>query len=311
METFLSQKSPKIFSCIPCDYNTSNKKDFSKHLLTRKHQKETNGNNKIPTTECDFCKRQFTSRSGLWKHEKKCMMRNIKSENKKSSDKLIINDTSKEVHNKKVDDIISQNKKLQELIIKQNERLEMQTNQIENQQIMLENIKEKQENVIINNTQNNININIFLNEKCKNAINFAKFIENIEVTKKDLEYNAQMGFVNGISKILVDNLKQLTLYERPIHCADIKKEILYIKDDDKWSVENDDNKLRNAIQEVSRKSLHSLIKWKKTNPEYENIDSEFSSKCVSMQKNSMSIYDHVKYTKVIHNVVKENVIDYE
>ena len=108
-----------------------------------------------------------------------------------------------------------------------------------------------------NNTMNNMNhfnINMFLNEQCKNAINenkYSDFIERIEVSHDDLENNAQLGFVNGITKILMDNLKQLTLYERPIHCTDIKRETLYIKDSDKWEKERSDKKIEGAIQEVS------------------------------------------------------------
>ena len=160
------------------------------------------------------------------------------------------------------------------------------------------------------NTTNNFNINMFLNEKCKDAINLTDFIERIEVSHDDLENNAQLGFVNGITKILMDNLNQLTLYQRPIHCTDTKRETLYIKDKDTWEKDLSDKKLEGAIQQVSRKSIGSLLQWKKENPDYENIDSDFSNKCIYMQQHSLAgVKSDVLYPKIIHNLAKENVIN--
>ena len=117
---------------------------------------------------------------------------------------------------------------------------------------------------------------MFLNEQCKDAINFSDFIDRIEISYDDLENNAQLGFVKGITKIFMDNLRQLTLYERPIHCTDMTQETLYIKDKDVWNNDECDKQLESAIQEVSRKSLTSLMDWKQKNPEYKNMDSDFS-----------------------------------
>ena len=166
----------------------------------------------------------------------------------------------------------------------------------------------------IGNTTNNINtsfnINMFLNEKCKNAINFSDFIDRIEVSHNDLENNAQLGFVKGITKILMDNLNQLTLYERPIHCTDEKRETLYIKDNNKWEKECSDKKIESAIQEVSRKSIGSLLQWKQTNPEYEDMDSYFSNQCMVIQKHSLAgEKKNTYYPKIIHNIAKESIIN--
>ncbi len=107
----------------------------------------------------------------------------------------------------------------------------------------------------------------------------------------------------------MDNLKQLTLYERPIHCTDVKRETLYIKDSDKWEKEQSDKKLEGAIQEVSRKSIGSLLQWKKENPEYENIDSEFSNKCIVMQQQSSGYTNReLSYSKIVHNLARENFV---
>jgi hypothetical protein len=162
----------------------------------------------------------------------------------------------------------------------------------------------------INQTNNNnnqkFNINVFLNEQCKNAMNFSDFIKNIEVTREDLENNAQLGFVGGVSKIFLDNLQQLSINERPIHCTDIKRGTMYIKDDDKWTKEEDCKKLNTAILTISQKSTRTLLDWKKENPDYQNHDSEFCTRCIVIQRNSMAGFDRdTYYPKVIKAIAKE------
>tara|TARA_B100001175_G_C19495376_1_gene634958 strand:- start:63 stop:1037 length:975 start_codon:yes stop_codon:yes gene_type:complete len=300
METFFSQKSYKYYTCDKCDYITSYKKDFNKHLLTRKHKMETDGNHfsQKMKFQCDFCERIFQNRSGLWKHNKKCTTRVL-------HDTEIERETVKEEINKidigTISELMKQNTELRSLLIEQRD-------QIDGQKEMLDEIKNKQENIVIHNTQNNYNIQMFLREKCKDAINLSEFIQRIEVSRDDLENNAQLGFVNGMTKILMDNLRQLTLYQRPIHCTDVKRETMYIKDHDEWLKEENNKKLQNAIQDVSRKSISSLIQWKKTNPDYEDLDSEFSNKCIVIQKQSTSFDNYPQITKVIHNIARENSI---
>ena len=159
-----------------------------------------------------------------------------------------------------------------------------------------------------NTNNNNFNINMFLNNDCKDAINFSDFIDRIEVSRDDLENNAKLGFVEGISKIIMDNLSQLTLHERPIHCTDTKRDTLYIKNDDTWNKEKDTVKkmLDKSIQEVSRKSVRSLMDWKADNDEdYKDINSEFSNKCIYMQMQSMAGDNRDKlklYPKVVKKV---------
>ena len=151
---------------------------------------------------------------------------------------------------------------------------------------------------------------MFLNEKCNGAINLSDFIENIEVSQIDLENNAQLGFVDGISKIFIDNLKQLSIYERPIHCTDQKREIMYIKDQDTWTKENNDLKIRDAIQEVSRKSMLKLNDWKTENPDYNDMNSDFSNKCIAIhQQSNAGENRETFYPKVIKTIAKESSIN--
>ena len=276
------KKSPKIppkFLCDVCDYSTSSMKDFNKHVLTLKHKNRTLLNKKspkIPFFSCD-CGKNYNARNSLWYHKKKCYISKQKNQETKIDPDL-------------VQELIEQNKELQNQLIT---------------------IVANKNDIITNNTQNNqFNINFFLNEHCKNAINFAEFIERIQVTHDDLENNAQLGFVNGISQILINNLKQLTIQERPIHCTDVKRETMYIRENNEWHKDEDNEKINSAIQEVSRKSLKSLIDWKHKNPEYNDLDSEYSNKCIAMHQQSIAgEKTSVYYPKVIHNLARESAIN--
>lgn len=297
-----SPKIPKIFYCKQCDYNTSNKKDYNKHLSTDKHQILTNTyknpqkSPKIPKNEEHVCEcgKLYKHRQSLYYHKKACVFINEKQ-------KLVIRDDVdyRELMMKAMEQMMVQQEDIKglqnELVNECNKKDEMMTHMIDK----------------IGNTtnNNNINFNMFLNEQCKNAVNFSDFIESIEVSQRDLENNAQLGFVNGMTKILMDNLKQLTLYERPIHCTDVKREVMYIKDTNRWDKEGSNKKLEDAILNVSRKSIGSLLEWKKTNPEYQNMDSDFSKQCIHIQKQSIaSTKKEILYPKIIHNIAKENSI---
>ena len=290
-------KNSQIFLCETCDFKCYKKSNYDTHLLTAKHQNRTLLNEKNPKNAefvCE-CGKKYKVRNSLWYHKRKCSVKNV---NSVSSD-----DTSSEPT---IEYLLKENMEMKR------DNLDMKKNNIEMKQMMME-MMEKMGNItnnITNNNQNNqFNINMFLNETCKNAMNLSDFIERIEISHDDLENNAQLGFVNGITKILMDNLKLLTIQERPIHCTDVKRETLYVKDEDMWDKKHSNEKLENAIQEVSRKSLKSLINWKRTNPDYEDLDSEFSKKTVYMQQNSSGIGQKESfYPKIIHNLAKENTI---
>jgi hypothetical protein len=210
--------------------------------------------------------------------------------------------------------LLSQNNELKNFIIEQVNDHKKETAEIMNK--VIETVKTSNTNNITantninnNNQTNKFNINVFLNEQCKDAMNFSDFIKNIDVSREDLENNAQLGFVGGISKIILDNLRQLSKTERPIHCTDLKRETMYIKDDDKWTKETGPAKLNTAIQTITQKSTRTLLDWKKVNPDYGDHDSEFSNKCIVIQRNSMAGYDReTYYPKVIRAIAKEVVV---
>lgn len=281
-------KNPQKFFCNLCDYNTSNLKDYNKHIATRKHKMLTSDLQKSPKNPqkytCD-CGKIYKHRQSLSKHKKMC---NIESNY--SLEAVIQNDNKLNIE--LIKDLILQNKDLQDKLF--------HSNNITN----------------INNTTNNnqkLNISVFLNEHCKDAINFSDFIQNIEVSHEDLENNAQLGFVEGISKIINDNLNLLTIHERPIHCTDSKRDTLYLKDENVWCKEKDKiQKIFNkSIQQISVKSMQSLMSWKQTNPDYQDLDSDFSNKCIYMQRNSIAGLDRDDYyPKVMHKIAGNVKIDH-
>ena len=286
--------------CKICDFKCCRPAELSRHLLTRKHQNRTilnekNTNDVSPSFVCKKCNKSYKARNSLWYHENKC------------STKPVLVDTNlidRILHDRQR--IIDDNAELRNFIIEQSKITADTVNKA------LELCKPVNTTInTTNNTQTNkFNINVFLNETCKNAINFSDFINNIQITYEDLENNARLGFVNGISKIFLDNLNQLDINERPIHCTDVKRETMYIKDDNTWTKQTSDEKLQKAIQGVSYRSMGKLSKWKQENPDYHDADSEFSQRCLIIQKNTLAGSERgVYYPKVIHVLARESAIE--
>ena len=290
-----NKKNPKLpisFECEKCEYKCCSNKDFAKHLGTRKHTMDKVDNSIVPvinkTFDCNNCGNSYKYQSGLCKHKKNC------------------------IQPQSPPDVVTLSNLVMELVKNNNElhqELQQQSNNFQKQILEIcKNVNTTVTNNTVTNTNNNqkFNINVFLNEQCKDAMNLSDFIKSIEVSREDLENNAQLGFVGGISKIFLDNLRQLSINERPIHCTDLKREVMYIKDDDKWTKEEDCKKLNSAIQTITQKSTRTLLNWKAENPDYRDHDSEFSNLCIVIQRNSMAGYDReTYYPKVIRAIAKE------
>lgn len=285
MASFLHQKNLRFFSCEICDFKCSKKGDYNRHVLTAKHKMASFLHQKNIALTCELCNKTYVNRSGLYRHKKKCQ----KTQN---------------IDISLVTELVKQNTELQNSLIMLSNKHESLVNSSNG------NITNNIQNNIHNEIKPSFNINMFLNETCKDAMNFSDFIERIEVTHDDLENNAQLGFVQGITKIFMDNLNQLTIQERPIHCTDVKRETMYIREDDCWMKDEMKEKINSAIREVSRKSMKSLIQWKHTNPDYRDMDSEFSRKCIVMQQQSIAgDKTDVFYPKIAHNLARENAIN--
>jgi hypothetical protein len=184
------------------------------------------------------------------------------------------------------------------------------------QKIILEQSKEtKVTNTnIINNTTNNFNLNVFLNEKCKDALNLTDFVDTLKVKLKDLENTARLGYAEGVTQIFINGLSELNVHKRPIHCSDSKREVLYIKDQDTWEKEDEDRtKLSKAIKTIGHKNIQQIAEWQKVNPEYNNPESKQNDKYMKMICNVMSgstvEEQQSNLQKVIKNVTKEVIID--
>jgi hypothetical protein len=307
MEINLSQKIPQKFNCISCDYFTSNKKDYKKHISTLKHQSqchgnnlEKNGNKKSPNFLCE-CNKSFITYSGLWKHKQKCNFEQFNCLEEKDEDfKLLTN---------MVLEVVKQN---HELMIQNNET-QKQNQELTNK--LFEICKNGTNNTMINNNSHNktFNLQFFLNETCKDAMNIMDFVESIKLQLSDLEKVAEIGFVDGISNIITSNLKALDVTQRPIHCADKKREILYIKDENKWEKEDENKKrLRKAIKKVVSKNQRLLPIYKEEHPDCGKSSSIYSDQYNKMIVESMGgtgNNDLEKEDKIIKKITKEVMID--
>ena len=282
-----SKKSTNFFSCDPCDYSTSKNADYAKHLLTSKHINRTNMNDLLPEITnkyiCKTCDKKYKARNSLWYHEQKCMKKQEKNENFVFNKEFVMM-------------IIKQNQE----VLKQN--AELQTN-------VLELMKKGTQNT--NSHNKTFNLQFFLNETCKDAMNIMDFVESIKPTLEDLENTGKVGYVEGISKIIVDNLKELETCERPIHCSNIKKEVLYIKDQDKWSQEKP--LLTKAIHTIANKNINNINEWKEENPGCRDSDSKKNDAYLHIVMNSMAGSSPEESSnnmnKIITKVAKEVVID--
>jgi len=298
-------KNTGEFFCKICDFKCSKQSDYSRHILTAKHKNRTILNDFTPKNAkyiCD-CGKEYKARNSLWYHKKKC---NYKEEPNllDNEDSVVINEITEPPNE------ITLEYLLQENIEIKRDNLEIKRDNLEMKKILMDMCQKMEPVTTITNIQNNnqkFNLNFFLNEQCKDAINFSDFIKNLKVTQEDLRNNGQLGFVEGMSKILIDNLNKLTLYERPIHCTDIKRETLHIKDDDVWHKEEDvvEGKLNGGIQDLSRKSMRTLMDWKASNPDYLDGGSEFSEECIVMQRKSIAGLDREDfYPKVIQRLAR-------
>jgi hypothetical protein len=170
----------------------------------------------------------------------------------------------------------------------------------------------------INNNNGNINshnktkfnLNFFLNEQCKDAINIMDFVNDLQVKLTDLENVGKLGYAEGISKIFIKGLKELDVFKRPIHCSDLKREVLYVKDQDAWEKENDENKkIKNAIHHIGSKNIQQITKWVDANPNCKDSESKKNDTYLQIVNQAMGGIDEKNIEKIIHNISKEVVIE--
>ena len=304
MLTNLSSKSSDKFVCEICDYTTSRNSQYQRHNKTDKHknnekstfcqQVETNFNELSSKFVCD-CGKSYKERSGLWRHKKIC------SNNKNIE---VIKEQAKSITDK--DELIM-------FLIK--ECSDYKNMLMENQNMMMKVIENGVGNNSHNNSNNNhsnnktFNLQVFLNETCKDAMNITDFVDSIKLQLPDLEKFSEVGYVEGISSIISSNLKILDVTRRPVHCTDKKRETMYIKDENEWKKEDENkSKLRKAIKSVSNKNIKLLPAFREKYPDYKNSSSKTSDKYDKMVIEAMTS-DPDKEDKIIRNISNITTID--
>jgi hypothetical protein len=302
----IKQKISKKYCCKICDYETCRKSNIDTHFKSVKHQnneksdtcdinKQILSNNKQNKNNliCEKCNKQYMSRNGLWRHKKSCSI---------SNSNVIDNNEKGDTFQNSIEPT---DKELIMLLIKENSDLKNMMMKV------IENGTHNVNNITNTNSHNKaFNLNFFLNETCKNAMNISDFVDSIKLQLSDLENVAKIGYVEGLSKIIIKNLNDLDVTERPVHCSDSKRDTMYVKDDDKWEKENENNeKVLKAIEDIANKNRKMVKEWKIKNPE-----------CASSKSHKADVYSHIMIqavcsnndannNKILKKIAKEVTID--
>ena len=308
MMTNDDQKVAKVaqkFYCILCDYTCIKKSNFDKHLTTEKHKKRllddqimTNDDQKVakvaqPLYTCE-CGRKYKYKQGLSVHKKKCNF--ILDEHSDTSNNQLT------LSNDVVLKLLNDNQELKNIIVQQQNQLLKQQEQFSE---LIPKVGNNNNNNTINNNQK-FNINVFLNEQCKDAINLSDFIKSLHVTLEQLDFTNKNGLADGISKTIIDNMSKLSIYERPMHCTDVKRETLYIKEDNAWSKDVAKEKVKSVIKKTSSKNFNALMDWKTLNPDFMKSEdkTDYFTKTISTIGKSTDSIDE----KVIKKLCKETYV---
>jgi len=301
MDTKNEEAEQLKFVCAKCNYICYKKYNLERHNSSDKHirihnryKMDTSNELNEQITNCNknfkcVCGKEYKYSQGLSKHKQTCNLKNnniIKQPNVESSQNELISYLMKE-NNEFKEMLLEQNK----LIMKMSETCGNNNNNV-------------------NSHNKTFNLNLFLNETCKDAMNIMDFVDSVKLQLSDLETIGNTGFVNGISKIIIKNLKNLDVTKRPLHCTDSKREVLYVKDEDKWEKENDEkDKLKKVINTISHKNIQQISTWSEQNPKYKDSESNQNTEYLKIVNESMGCADSSNYNKIIHNISKEVIVD--
>ena len=296
----------KQFDCKICLFKCSNKKDYNRHLTTAKHQRlsdvnDTDNSNDTNTFNC-ICGKIYKQLSGLSRHKRYCNYYDNVVQSHTNTEIINNNDMVQTMIHliKQNQDLIVSNQEFKELIIQQNKAI-----------IELS----KKDTTTNNNTTNNnqkFNLNVFLNTTCKDAMNMSEFIENMEVQFEDIENIGRDGYVTGMTNMIMSRIKNLEVTKRPMHCTDLKRETIYIKDNNVWEKDNDNTKFHNMIQCIAHKNYAILPVWREKNPDCLDSDTSKFDFCIKMMTNLLGDAGdgQVKLdNKVIKNISKHINVD--
>ena len=300
-----TKNSPKIktkYYCEECHYVCFKKSDYTKHLTTAKHNRTTDDYKKLATHICSNCNKEYSCRQNLYRHKVNCDKKSPKVANNENAKidsitqhNIIPNDSVRSML-----ELIKQNQEFKELIVEQNKQL-------------VELAQKPTTSNTINNNQN-FNLNFFLNEQCKDAINMSEFIENMTLDLEDLTETGRLGYVGGISRILVNKLQELDIYKRPLHCTDIKRETLYIRENDEWSKEdNSKQKMNDLVNKVANKNCKTMTQWTEIHPYYTEMDTPDNQEFMKLSDTILGGFgEHESKQfcdKIIRSVIKEVMVN--
>ena len=313
-----------VFVCEKCNLKTQYKNDYIKHLLTLKHQngqKETEKNSFVLTSNivtkqiphtCKYCNRTYGDRTGLWRHNKRYIDGSCSN---KTQQTVEIIQSSKNINTDISDDI----KTMIVAMVKVNNDFKTQMLDLCKANMISSNHNHNHNHNHshnITNTNNincinqTFNLNLFLNEKCKDAMNIQEFVNSIQLNTADLENVGKLGYVEGISNIIIDNLQKTDVWKRPVHCSDIKRETLYVKDDNKWELEGPDHaKMVNAIIAVEHKNVGLMGEWASLHPKCMDSNTKDNDQYFKLSKIITDGEQDGNISKVIRRVAKNVIID--
>lgn len=294
-----SQKIPFFFECKKCDYKTSSKKDYKKHTDTMKHNMLVNASNipiKPSKTFICSCGKSYFHESSYYRHSKTHNSHPIEDINTDAINKDLLNDKDIIQH------LLKENAEFKEFMLEQNKQMIKLANNVGNN------------NNNVNTTNNQFNLNVYLHETCKNAMNIMDFVNQLQVGVHDLEETGRLGYAEGISKIFINGLNKINVSDRPIHCSDQKRETFYIKNNNEWNKETQHKLiLTNAIKHVANKNIKQITEWTKIHPDYRDSSTKDNDRYLKIVCESMSGTNEEEsnqnYSKIIKNIAKGTVIN--
>ena len=306
----LHENSPKIrlkFYCEKCDYSCSKKSDYNKHIKSKKHNAINNAKNATINSLTCKCGKKYKHHSSFYRHKNNCLFEEkLEEQLETSSQELELKEENNVDYKTMFIELMKQNQELQKTVVDQQKQYTETINEM---------IPKIGNNNTTNNTTNNnqqLNLNIFLNEHCKDALNITDFMQSLQLNMNDLIQTGKLGYVDGISRIFVKALKDMDVTERPIHCTDIKRETVYIKDQDKWEKdENNKEKIKKTIRNIENKNLKMLPQWQEDNPDCMNMESKKSEEFMELSINALGGNEdkEVSEKKIMKNILKEVVLD--
>ncbi len=310
MFTFLDPKIENYFYCEKCDYKCTKKSLLDRHENTRKHLNVDEKSSK--SIICVNCDKSFSCRQSLYVHKKKCIKNEEKEEDEQQTEDIV-----EETKEQNLLDLLSienfmelmkQNNEFKDLILEQNKIIADLAKNASG------NINNSINNSTINSHNKTFNLQVFLNERCKDAMNIDEFVDSLKLTFNDLENVGELGFVKGISRIFINGLRELDVYKRPIHCSDLKREVIHLKEDGVWLKDNENkDSMKKLVKMIANKNISKIYEWKAAYPSHRYSDDPKNDIYLKFLCQSMGAKtreeDIVYYEKVIKNVAKEVTID--